>query len=238
MSSEGSEAWIGLLFDGPMQSWGTDSRFQRRMTQGHPSKSAVIGMIAAAMGIDRELSERLEPLASLAMSTFLLPKRKHSIRLLDYHTVGGGYNKKTHPLRIPPKASGGPSDNAVVTTREYLTEARFGVLLCGKHDLISEVSKALADPQWGIWLGRKCCIPATPVLIGAFDSRGTTFSQLLLAAGLDTSLPETSFDRTEESQATMAEAHGVNDVPVRFNANNREFQMRYVQHKRAHSDSE
>lgn len=37
----------------PLQSWGIGSRFDRRDTQLHPTKSGYIGMIAAALGLDR-----------------------------------------------------------------------------------------------------------------------------------------------------------------------------------------
>jgi len=43
-----------LCFIDPMQSWGTTSRFDQRYTDKEPSKSGVLGLIASAMGIDRE----------------------------------------------------------------------------------------------------------------------------------------------------------------------------------------
>ena len=45
---------ILLKFAGPMQSWGTDSHFETRHTDLYPSKSAVIGLIGAALGIRRD----------------------------------------------------------------------------------------------------------------------------------------------------------------------------------------
>src|SRR3990172_4719032 len=42
-----------LRLVGPMQSWGTTSRFDQRDTGKEPSKSGVIGLLAAALGIDR-----------------------------------------------------------------------------------------------------------------------------------------------------------------------------------------
>jgi CRISPR system Cascade subunit CasD len=215
-----------------MQSWGTSSRFQRRMTGAHPSKSAIVGIIAAAMGIDREDSARLSELSSLRMTTFLLPRSNQTLRLLDYHTVGGGFDKKTHPLNIPRKASGSASDNAVVTTREYLTESRFGVLLEGGGVLIAEVETALKDPCRGIWLGRKCCIPATPVCAGVFDSRTTAFESLLERASIDPSNSEKAFGRTEESEPTDPQAESQHDIPLDFDPNAREFGVRFVRRSR------
>lgn len=53
-----------LRLAGPMQSWGTDSKFDVRRTQREPSKSGVIGLIAAALGIPRQDQEILHTLAS------------------------------------------------------------------------------------------------------------------------------------------------------------------------------
>ena len=43
-----------LRLEGPMQSWGTQSRFRDRDTGLEPSKSGVIGLLCAALGRLRE----------------------------------------------------------------------------------------------------------------------------------------------------------------------------------------
>ena len=53
---------ILLKFAGPLQSWGTDSNFETRYTDLHPSKSAVIGMIAASMGYRRHEDTKIQRL--------------------------------------------------------------------------------------------------------------------------------------------------------------------------------
>src|SRR5947207_2579006 len=101
------EAWLALLLDGPMQSWGFASRFQRRTTGLHPTKSGVIGMIAAAMGIDKHAPDepaRVGELAKLEFTCFAVARPKPYVRepdcsershwlevrrLEDYHTVEG-----------------------------------------------------------------------------------------------------------------------------------------------------
>src|SRR5690348_6365503 len=87
-------AYLALLLDGPLQSWGFSSRFQRRTTGLHPTKSGVIGMIAAAMGLAKgSVAERtvLPELAKLRMSSIAiprdLPEARGVLRLDDYHTV-------------------------------------------------------------------------------------------------------------------------------------------------------
>lgn len=45
--------------------------------------------------------------------------------------------------------------------------------------LVCQLGKALENPVWGIWLGRKTCIPAAPVFIGVFTSEQEALEQLL-----------------------------------------------------------
>ncbi len=59
-------AYLALLLDGPLQSWGFASRFQRRTTGLHPTKSGVIGLICAAMGLAKGSPEERATLPELA----------------------------------------------------------------------------------------------------------------------------------------------------------------------------
>src|SRR2546422_10538582 len=77
-------AYLALLLDGPLQSWGFASRFQRRTTGLHPTKSGVIGLICAAMGLAKGSSEerqKLPELRNLLMLVIVLPRPKRWIRL-------------------------------------------------------------------------------------------------------------------------------------------------------------
>jgi len=168
MSAE--TAYLAMYLDAPLQSWGYQSRFDRRTTLSYPTRSGVLGMICAAMGIDRADSARLADFADIGMTVYTLTQHG---RLTDYHTVGGGWDRKTHPLNVVRKAQDPPGRNSgdtVVTHREYLQSSRFGVVLAGQTALIAAIADALRDPTWGIWLGRKSCIPASPVCQGVFAS--------------------------------------------------------------------
>ena len=52
-----------LRLAAPLQAWGTDSKFETRRTNQEPSKSGVIGMLAAALGLPRDAD--LSALAAL-----------------------------------------------------------------------------------------------------------------------------------------------------------------------------
>lgn len=143
-------ATLLLRLVGPMQSWGTTSRFDHRDTGKEPSKSGVIGLLAAAMGVDRENWADLEPLCAFAMG---VRHDRPGTPARDYQTardIISADGKKVHPT--------------AVTTREYLADAAFLVGLEGDdRGLMEQAASALKDPRWPLSLGRKSYVPSEPV---------------------------------------------------------------------------
>ncbi len=144
-----------LRLVGPMQSWGTTSRFDQRDTGKEPSKSGVIGLLAAAMGIDREYWVDLEPLTHLSMGVRHdrpgVPKR-------DYQTAGCAATDSII------KADGTQAKDGVVSDRFYLADAAFLVgLECEDRTLLEQAHAALHDPVWSLALGRKSYVPSESI---------------------------------------------------------------------------
>lgn len=165
-----SNSALAFYLDGPLQAWGASSKFQHRETESFPTKSGIIGLIAAAMGIDKHAADeadRLRPLAALNQSVLRLDNSSGAtiVRLSDFHTIGGGYDR-SHPvekLHIARTADGKVCANAVITHRTYLMDAKFLVVLEGDGAVLQGCASALEDPKWGFWFGRKCCLPAAPL---------------------------------------------------------------------------
>jgi len=146
-----------LRLAGPMQSWGTTSRFDQRDTGKEPSKSGVIGLLAAAMGIDRNNWGDLEPLTRLFMGVRHdrpgVPKR-------DYQTAGCA---RTDTII---RADGTQSKDGVVSERHYLADAVFLVGLEGEDcSLLEKAHFALRNPAWSLALGRKSYAPSEAIWI-------------------------------------------------------------------------
>ena len=93
-----------LRLAAPLQSWGIDSKFDIRRTGREPSKSGVIGLICAALGIKRDDDEMVSQLATLRFGV-RVDKEGHFVR--DFHMVKP---KKGEPY---------------VTNRYYLADAEF-----------------------------------------------------------------------------------------------------------------
>jgi len=210
---------IAFHLDSPMQSWGASSRFQYRETDPFPSKSGIIGLVAAALGIDKHApdeAERLAPLTALRFTAIRLPKKHAVTRFTDFHTIGGGYDKKrssAEKMSIPRKASGAPF-GTVITRRSYLTDAVFIAILTGEDEtLLAQTQAALLDPVWGVWFGRKTCIPASPLSPVIARSPREALADLLQKLGRDVAEMETLEGVTEEDgPGTWFQA----DQPVAF----------------------
>jgi CRISPR system Cascade subunit CasD len=132
------------------------------------------------MGIDRSYVQGLAQFdpKDLNITVYVL----HAAgRLMDFHTVGGGYDRVAEEQFIVHTAEGklkAPGKETVTTQREYLQDAKFGVVLQGDTALLGRIADALQNPRWGIWLGRKACIPASLVFQGVHDSEALALQRL------------------------------------------------------------
>ena len=212
-----ANACLALLLDGPVQSWGHASRFERRTTALHPTRSAVLGIIAAALGIDKHAPDETSQLArldALRVTTVKFDKRDGRgqelpiQRLEDYHTVTG--------IR---RASGKVDDDATVQTyRHYLLDARFGMLIEGPSVLLEEIATALRTPRSRAWRGRNCCLPASPLLDAPPGDLSVVWAALLQRAAYSGTQSEDQFDRILEVSANDPGADMIEDTPVGFGA--------------------
>ncbi|WP_116209909.1 type I-E CRISPR-associated protein Cas5/CasD [Streptomyces olivoreticuli] len=153
----------GLLLHlaGPLQSWGTHSRFNERDTARFPTRSGVIGLLAACLG--RRRGEPLDDLARLSLTT---RTDRPGTLLRDLHTVGGGLPAKGTVTTAEGKKRP-PAQGTLLSHRYYLADAAFTAALTGEdHELLSQCAQALRSPIWPPYLGRRSCPPEGPLLIG------------------------------------------------------------------------
>lgn len=176
----GNRSYLALFFDAPLLSFGGESKFDRRDTLGFPSRGAVTGLVAAALGIDWCDRAGLARLAELAMVSIAFPGAPGTL-LIDYHTVGGGYPKSSQ--RNVPISANVSSHKTAETFRAHLADGKFAAILSGDSAFLAEIGEALRNPIWGGWIGRKHCIPATPVFQGVFDTESDALERLCSLAG-------------------------------------------------------
>lgn len=162
-----------LRLVGPMQSWGTTSRFDQRDTGKEPSKSGVIGLLAAAMGIDRQKWIELEPLTRLSMG---VRHDRSGVLKKDYQTVGCARGDTVIKANGKQTAE---DEGGIVSDRFYLSDAAFLVALEGEdRDLLKKAHEKLKNPTWPLALGRKSYVPSEPIWIKAGLQETSIFETL------------------------------------------------------------
>lgn len=155
-----------LLFklEGPMQSWGTRSRFTIRETGMEPSKSGVVGLVCAALGKPRKEvpGDGWPPLEDLARLGFAVRVDRPGRIERDYQTAGGSRLGDDYGVIRADESGLTP----VVSHRFYLADASFLVGFEGDGALLERIAKALWQPRWPLYLGRKSYLPSRPLPLG------------------------------------------------------------------------
>ena len=130
---------ILLKYSGPLQSYGTSSYFQTRYTDYYPSKSAVLGLLAACLGYRRDEEEKLRELSTLK---FAVRIDQQGGLLKDYHIAVTDKEIVEKP-------------QTYVTNRYYLEDALFIVAISGIDELIATLIKAIQSPYFQPFMGRR-----------------------------------------------------------------------------------
>jgi CRISPR system Cascade subunit CasD len=202
-----------------MQAWGTEtSRFVERQTRHEPTKSAVLGLIAAAQG--RRRSDSIEDLLKLQFGVRI---DQPGVVIRDFHTTHNAKGQAT-PL----------------TNRYYLCDAIFTVGLSADRPLLEGLAEALDHPVFPLFLGRRSCVPSGKLVQGIVDDDLVTalhnhpwqaapwYRDKQRRQGAPVRLPivrdRLSYDQLPRSLET------VRDVPLDFSPFHRDYGWRDVVH--------
>lgn len=154
-----------LRLAGPLQSWGDDSRYTTRNTRTAPTKSAIIGMLAAAQGRPRGVD-----ISDLRSLEFGVRIDQPGQILIDYHIVTGASHAPLSPSEQRLPTADGKLLPAAKSTKEtrryYLSDAVFLAVLEGEDAELRALDEALHRPRYPLYLGRRSCPPSRPVRIG------------------------------------------------------------------------
>lgn len=161
-----------LLFRlyGPMCSWGDIAVGEYRPGNSHPTRSGVLGLVAAALGLRRDDNH----MTAFFNSVRYAVRIDHpGVLLTDYHTTqvpsgGASKNIKTFSSRREELLSVSKHDlNTILSKRDYLFDAVFTVALWLEGDTsvwtLPDIAAALKQPVFPLYLGRKSCPPSLPL---------------------------------------------------------------------------
>jgi len=199
-----------LRLAAPLQSWGFAGKFDTRDTAREPTKSGVIGLLAAALG-----RNRIDALDDLKALRFGVRIDQPGTFLRDFHTAR--LNEQNPPF---------------VTTRYYLADAVFLVGLEGEDDFLQELVRALQNPVFPLYLGRRSCPPAGQLVLGV---RKLNLSQALEEESWQASEWFQKKNLDEDKLTIICDAHRNEqnaflrrDLPVTFDQRHRQYSFRLV----------
>jgi CRISPR system Cascade subunit CasD len=218
-----SDPYLLLWLEAPLQSWGHDSKFGRRDSLDFPTKSGVLGLICCARGAGGEQIEWLQTWAELDMqvAAYVPMDRKGQALareplLRDFHMVGSGYDDQDpwQTLLIPKTSEGKKAvgGGTKMTYRYYLQDMAYAVVLQVPRSQIDEVSGALMNPVWDLYLGRKNCVPTEFIFQGVFDDAASALQAAAEFAAAKTRALAFRVVQGEQDGEVLT----LNDVPLRF----------------------
>ncbi|MFG2064841.1 type I-E CRISPR-associated protein Cas5/CasD [Micromonospora sp. NPDC048871] len=200
-----------LRLAGPLQSWGATSRFTQRHTEIAPTKSGVIGMLAAAQGL-----RRTDPLTDLLGLEFGVRIDQPGQILRDFQTARTLDGRDSMPL----------------TNRYYLSDAVFLAAIGGAQDLLTGLDEAVRRPKFPLYLGRRSCPPVAPVTLGVHpgtvpevlgDYPWQAAKRLCKGAGLTVAL-----EMLTDAPPGAEVSETVPDQPISFDPAHRQYGWRAV----------
>ena len=204
-------ATLLLRLAAPLQAWGSDSKFETRKTDREPTKSGVIGLLAAALGLRRDDTEGLARLNGLR---FAVRADQEGSLLVDFHTANREEDRKKGKAPY-------------VTYRHYLQDAVFLVGLESEDTaLLQELETALKHPVYPLYLGRRSCPPTLPLCLGI---RQGSLLDVLRTEPMQGRKPETGKLRIV-ADADPADPAAVprQDLPMSFSPVHRQYGFRPV----------
>ena len=153
-----------------MASWGEIAVGEDRRSSDHPSKSALVGMIGAGLGINRDQEDIHSRLArTIGMASLVLSAGNP---VEDFHTIqtppqaelkkGAHFHTRKDELSI-----GADALETIISRREYRCDTFLGICLWMRDAdgpfRLEEIANSLNAPAFFLYLGRKSCPPALPV---------------------------------------------------------------------------
>lgn len=210
-------AVLVLRLAGPMQAWGDSSRFTQRATRSEPTKSGVLGLLAAAHG-----RRRTDPVEDLARLRFGVRVDQPGRIVRDFHTAIRWQDKKRPSMPL--------------SYRYYVADAAFVAGVEGDADLLAGLDDALREPAFPLYLGRRSCPVSGRLSLGVVDGG---VEQALRVIPWQASLwhrqrqgRQVDLPLFLDAEATEATDYLVNevvrDVPLSFDPVRREYGWRDV----------
>lgn len=162
-----------IKLQGAMQAWGGHTFEDYRPSHIFPTRSAVVGLLGACLGIYRaDIKGRADLNASFELTVRADRRKVHMQKMTDFHTVLDAR-----------KVDGAPRPDAIISHREYLCDAEFSLALGFRNNSVFNLEKvkaAIQKPHYTPSLGRRSCPIQSPLFntIKAAESAQEALAQI------------------------------------------------------------
>jgi len=151
---------------GPLASWGDIAVGDTRRSEYYPGRSALLGLLGAALGITRDQDSEQQ---ALNMGyQFAIKQLCSGATLRDYHTVQApdSVGKQCYYTRRDELVTGHDRLGTVLSSREYRCDSKWLVAVKATEQArwtLAELATALKKPRFQLSLGRKTCVLSAPL---------------------------------------------------------------------------
>lgn len=198
----------------PISSWGTLAVGEDRPTVNYPTRSAVLGLLGAALGIRRSETQKLKDLADsigIASKTY-----SEGTILRDYHTIQTPTSGKNVNFFTRKQELQSAKVETILSSRDYREDGLWVVAIWLKPDAqssklehnvdsqvdLQQLQHALKHPKFTLYLGRKSCplsLPLSPQIIAANHLKAA------LDVSIDELLAEPSKDKSVKNANELSD---------------------------------
>lgn len=170
--------WMHLRLVGPMASFGGESVDARGVIRDFPALSMMTGLLANALGWNRAMADQHQRLQDRLVFGVLWEDDGTMRRMTDYQTASLRKDDRAWTTRGSVfSRDGGPKtyDGSHQRYRDYHADLRLSVVARlaaeAEEPTLDQLARAIARPARPLFIGRKCCLPASPVFSGFVEAR-------------------------------------------------------------------
>lgn len=158
----------------PLASFGDLAVGERRGGWDRPGRSAVLGLVGAALGLERD-DEAAHQALEAQYGLGLLCHASGSL-LADYHTAQVPPTRRGRRFRTRAEELAAPDLSTILSRRDYRQGAWHLAVLWPRKQArwpLTELAEAMQRPVFALYLGRKSCplgLPLAPQILEAPDA--------------------------------------------------------------------
>lgn len=166
-----------LRFDAPLLSFGGAVVDNIGVTRRFPARSMLTGLLANALGWDHGDGDRLGALQERVR--YAVRCDRAGRELVDFQTVdlgqdfldGTGWTTRG---AVEERKGGEARVGTHIRERHFIADAVYTVALrlvpADEEPTLAALHDALVEPERPLFLGRKCCLPSGPLVVGRVET--------------------------------------------------------------------